>query len=130
MKHIIVSKWFHIPYDISLKERARELRKKQTPTEKKLWYEFLRLQKYQFYRQKPIDYYIADFYCPKLKLVIEIDWGSHFTEKWIDYDKERTNKLENWYWVKILRFTNHEIGKNFQWVCEIISDYIEKFSEI
>lgn len=74
---------------------------------------------FRVYKQRPIDNFIVDFYIPKLKLVIEIDWDSHFTENWIEYDKERTAILE-WLWLKIIRFTNPEIMNNFNWVCEVL----------
>lgn len=47
-------------------------------------------------------FFIADFYCSKLKLVIEIDWESHFTQQWISYDEERTQILV-WYWLKNIK---------------------------
>ncbi len=63
---------------------------------------------YDFHRQKPIDKYIVDFYCPKLKLIIEIDGISH-NEK-VEYDKKRQKKLEN-LGFKILRYTEYEVQK-------------------
>lgn len=118
-----------LDYNEKLKERTRELRKNMTGPEKKLWYWFLReLQNnlpqwweqrgsFRILRQRPIDNFIVDFYVPKLKLVIEIDWESHFDEQWIAYDVERTQVLE-WLWLKVIRFTNEEVMKNFDWVCE------------
>jgi very-short-patch-repair endonuclease len=64
---------FHLPYNPKLVERAKNLRKNMTPAEKKLWYSYLRNFKFRVLRQKPIDNFIVDFYCAKLKLVIEID---------------------------------------------------------
>ncbi len=63
-----------IYYNPELKLRARELRKRGTPAEIKLWNRLRAKQFFnlQFMRQKPIDEYIVDFYCSKLKLVIEI----------------------------------------------------------
>jgi len=54
---------------------ARELRKRETPSEKTLWSHLSRNQLLglQFRRQHPINRFIADFYCPKIKLIIEID---------------------------------------------------------
>jgi very-short-patch-repair endonuclease len=70
-------------------------------------------------RQRPIDNFIVDFYVPKYKLVIEIDWDSHY-EDWVqEYDQERTAILE-WLWLKVLRYTNYEVMNNFEWVCEDI----------
>ena len=61
-------------------ERANQLRKHQTESEKLLW-EILknkRMLGLRFKRQHPIDKYIADFYCHSLKLVIEVDGKIHF----------------------------------------------------
>lgn len=112
-----------LPYNPKLKERTRELRKNMTEPEKKLWYNFFReFQKnhdIRILRQRPIDNFIVDFYIPKLKLVIEIDWESHFDDQWKAYDVERTHILE-WLWLKVIRFTNEEVMKNFDGVCESI----------
>jgi very-short-patch-repair endonuclease len=66
-----------LPYEEWLVPRSRQLRKKLTPMEKKLWHGFLRSFRYRVLRQRPIDRYIVDFYCAKLKLVIEVDGESH-----------------------------------------------------
>ena len=95
-----------------------------TPAEIKIWYKFLRSQPIHFYRQKPIGNFIVDFYCPKLKLVIEIDGGIHFTDKQKKYDKERTKVLET-YGLNVIRFTNNEVLKNFDGVCKIILDLLD-----
>ncbi len=61
-------------YNPELKEKAKMLRSNSTLAEVLFWNQ-LRDKKlwYDFHRQKPIDYYIVDFYCPKLNLIIEID---------------------------------------------------------
>jgi very-short-patch-repair endonuclease len=60
-------------------KRALEMRKKPTEAEKILWKHIrtFRSEGYIFRRQHPIDIFIADFYCPKLKLVIEVDGEIH-----------------------------------------------------
>jgi very-short-patch-repair endonuclease len=71
-----------------LKEYARELRKNATFTEGLLW-KYLRagqLNGYRFLRQKPIDEYIVDFFCKRLKLVIEIDGETHNDKERSSYD--------------------------------------------
>lgn len=60
-------------YDKKNVPLARQLRKNMTPWENKLWYQFLRTFTPRFQRQKPIGGYIADFYCAKTRLVIELD---------------------------------------------------------
>ena len=87
---------FHLPYNPNLIDRAKELRKNLTPAEKKLWYDYLRNFKYRVLRQRPIDHFIVDFYCPSLKLVIEVDGDSHFTEEAEAADRERTQQLERY----------------------------------
>jgi very-short-patch-repair endonuclease len=58
---------------------AKELRKAETEAEKILWSKLNRNQilNLQFRRQHPINIFIADFYCPKIKLVIELDGSIH-----------------------------------------------------
>ena len=111
-----------INYNPKLKERARELRKNITEPEKKIRFWFLRNisnTKFRVYKQRPINNFIVDFYIPKLKLIIEIDWESHFDKQWKAYDIERSQILE-WLWLKVIRFTNVEVMKNFDWVCEVL----------
>ena len=66
-----------------------------------------------------IDNFIADFYCQKAKLIIEIDGKQHQTEEGIKKDEFRTEILEG-YDLKIIRFTNRQINRNFQRVCDYI----------
>ena len=68
-------------YNKNLLENALILRKKQTPAEKFLWKNLLKNFEYHTYRQRPIGNYIADFFIPKLNLVIEIDGGYHLTKE-------------------------------------------------
>jgi len=83
--------------------------------------------KIRVYKQRMINNFIVDFYIPAYKLVIEIDWESHFTESAIEYDKERTSILE-WMWLEIIRFTNKQIIKEFDWVCEEIIKKIKNIN--
>jgi very-short-patch-repair endonuclease len=108
---------FHLPYNPVLVSRAKELRKNMTFAEQKLWYGYLRTLKFRVLRQRPIDLFIVDFYCPSLKLVIEIDGESHFTDEAQEYDRERTQRLEG-YGLKVIRFTNQQVVNNFHEVCE------------
>ncbi len=88
-----------------------------TLAEIKLWYSYLKNFKFKVLRQRPIDHFIVDFYCPSLKLVIEIDGDTHFTDEGKAYDKERTARLES-YGLKVIRFTNSQVLRNFEAVCE------------
>ncbi len=110
---------YNIPY-------AKELRKNMTKHEKHLWYDFLSGFEPRFQRQKAIDNFIADFYCHKAKLVIEIDGSQHYTEDGLEKDIFRTEILEG-VGLKIIRFTNYQIDTNFDGVCEYI-DMVVKSS--
>jgi len=105
---------------------AKSLRKNATKQENHLWYDFLSKYKIRFQRQKAIDNFIADFYCHKAKLIIEIDGSQHFTDEGMKKDDFRTEILEG-YDLKVIRFSNRQINENFRGVCEYI-DYIVKNS--
>ena len=105
---------------------AKNLRKNATLQENKLWYVFLSKYKVRFQRQKAIDNFIADFYCHKAKLVIEIDGLQHLEEDAQRKDKFRTEILEG-YDLKVIRFTNWDIDTKFRAVCDYI-DYIVQTS--
>ena len=105
---------------------AKNLRKSATTQEKKLWYDFLSKYEPRFQRQKAIDHFIADFYCHKAKLVIEIDGSQHNTEKGMQTDAFRTEILEG-YDLKVIRFTNQQIDKCFRDVCEYIDTVVKAF---
>ena len=114
-----------LPFNKNSKEKARKLRRNMTLAEKKIWYELLakdKLNGLRFLRQKPIDEYIADFYCHKLKLVIEIDGESHLAEGAREYDEHRT-KVLNAYGIEVIRYTNEEILNH---IGEVESDLKDK----
>ena len=80
----------------------------------------------RFNRQKPIGKYIADFYCNKLKLIIEIDGDRHYKNKEPQKDKLRDQYFKE-QGIKVLRFTNYEIYKNIESVLDKIWIEIEEF---
>jgi very-short-patch-repair endonuclease len=104
-------------YNPTLILRAREMRREMTPAEKYLWYNCLRLLPVRFRRQRPVGAFIADFYCPTLKLVLEVDGDSHFSEEGARYDTVRSSFL-NGLGLTVLRFTNHEVLHNLPGVDE------------
>lgn len=110
----------YIKYNKEYKERARNLRKNMTQEERKLWYLFLKNHKERFLRQKIIDNYIVDFYNPNNRLIIELDGSQHYTIDGQEYDKIRTDVL-NEYNLKVLRFSNYEVNNQFKNVCEYIN---------
>jgi very-short-patch-repair endonuclease len=103
---------------------AKNLRKNATPQENHLWYDFLSKYKVRFQRQKAIDNFIADFYCDKAKLIIEIDGSQHYTADGKQKDEFRTEILEG-YNLKVIRFTNRQIDNNFRGVCEYIDKIVK-----
>jgi len=105
---------------------AKQLRKQATPQENHLWYDFLSTYDVRFQRQKAIGNFIADFYCHKAKLIIEIDGTQHFTDDGKKADEFRTEQLEQ-YGLKVIRFTNRQINRKFKEVCDYI-DLIVKHS--
>ena len=106
---------------------AKTLRKNMTPWERKLWYEYLRSYPVRFQRQKAIGDYIADFYCAKARLIIELDGGGHFTPEQRDADAVRTNALEAMD-LTVLRISNLDIDHNFRGVCEAIDLAVQNLS--
>ena len=104
---------------------AKNLRKNATPEEKHLWYDFLSKYEIRFQRQKAIDNYIADFYCHKAKLIIELDGSQHYTENGRQDDVLRTNVLEG-YGLTVIRITNKQIKTNFQGVCKYIDRVVQE----
>lgn len=120
-KRGLVRDGYTLPYNPLGTHKAKILRKNMTQAEKKLWYCFLKNHRYKFYRQKPIDHFIVDFYCANKKLVIEVDWAIHNTKQSQEYDTMRTEILAL-YNVQVIRFRNKDILYNFDRVCR----YIEK----
>ena len=98
---------------------AKALRKNMTPWECKLWYEFLRNYPIRFQRQKAIGNYIADFYCAKAELVVELDGGGHYSAEQTEKDELRTKALESMN-LTVVRICNLDIDRNFAGVCGYI----------
>lgn len=105
----------------ALKQRAQSLRKAKnaTPQEKQLWYHFLKDHPLQFHRQVTFGSYIVDFYCPALKLVIEIDGSQHYEPDAMKYDAIRTDYL-NACGCTVVRYSNYDVDHHFSSVCEDI----------
>ena len=104
---------------------AKKLRQNMTPQEKKLWYDFLSKYPIKVYRQRIIDNYIADFYCAKAKLVIELDGSQHYTADGKEYDIARTDVLQK-YGLTVLRFKNNDVDNKFNGVCSVIDRTIKE----
>ncbi len=108
-------------YEPKLKQSSRQLRNNSTDAESLLWAKIRmrQLNGFLFYRQKPLGGYIADFYCPKAKLVIEVDGGQHLTPDAIENDRVRDEYMKN-IGLKTLRFTNIDVIENINGVLETI----------
>jgi len=89
------------------------MRKEPTEEENKLWHILLKHITPRFVRQKIIGFYIVDFYCPKLKLIVEIDGEQHFLEENAEYEKRR-EKFLNESGYKMLHFYNSDINKHIR----------------
>lgn len=103
-----------------IEEAARRLRQELTPAESILW-QALRgrqIEGLKFRCQHPVGRFIVDFYCPSVKLVIEVDGGIHDQQQ--VYDQARTEKLEA-FGYRVLRFTNEQVMKDLSAVLEQIS---------
>ena len=106
---------------------AKALRKNMTPWERKLWYDFLREYPIRFQRQKALGNYIADFYCAKARLVVELDGGGHYAAEQIEKDELRTKELEAMN-LTVLRICNLDVDLNFDGVCEQIDFTVKNLS--
>lgn len=102
----------HYPYNKDHKVRARELRSEMTPEEQIIWRLVRRKQIHgvTFHRQKPIDQYVVDFYCPKAKLVVEIDGGQHFEPDHAESDRLRDEALQA-LGLQTIRFSNSDVRR-------------------
>jgi len=109
------------PYDKKLKQFSRTLRANMTDAEQHLWQRLCNKQlcAVQFYRQKPLLSFIVDFYCPKAKLVIELDGGQHFEPEHLARDKERDTQLAA-IGLKVLRFDDRQVLMETDAVLEMI----------
>lgn len=106
-------------YDHKNVSLAKSMRKDMTPWERKLWYHFLRYYDVRFLRQKTLGPFIVDFYCSSAKLIVELDGGGHFEPTQMQKDEKRTEYLES-LGLKLIRFSNLDVDKNFYGVCTVI----------
>jgi very-short-patch-repair endonuclease len=122
-KRGLITNGYSLPYNPELTERAKKLRNHMTLAEEKLWNGFLKKNQYGFRPQKQIDNFIVDFYCTKLKLVIEIDGDIHDETDREAYDQKRTEIIES-FGLKVIRFKNEEVLYDFDRVCKRINEFI------
>lgn len=113
----------------SMTIRRRQLRNSMPRAEIFLWARLKNKQimGYKFRRQHSLGYYVLDFYCPKLKLAIEVDGDSHFTEEAKKYDLRRENYIKS-FGIRFLRVTNLDVYNNMDGIIEEIMETIKKLS--
>lgn len=113
------------PYNQKLIINSRKLRSGMTDAEQLLWQRVRRKQVrgLQFYRQKPLLVFIVDFYCPKAKLVIELDGSQHFEEAHRAADVERDAALEG-LGLRVLRFDNRQVFTETEVVMAVIDSEV------
>lgn len=107
------------------KEKRKKLRHNMTKAEKILWINLRKRQlaKYKFRRQFSVLGYIIDFYCPALKLAIEVDGDYHLWEEVEAYDEKRQKNIE-YFGIKFLRFSNDQVFSNIDKVVDNILSHL------
>lgn len=105
---------------------AELLRSAMTPAELVLWEKLKsnQLFGFRFKSQHPINHFIADFYCHKAKLIVELDGGVHDIEEQAEYDKNRTYILEE-FGLRVIRFRNEEVFNQPDKVLDQISKLLK-----
>ncbi len=113
----------------SEQEKRRRLRKEMTKAEVLLWLE-LKNKKLgvRILRQFSVGPFVIDFYCPELKLAIEVDGVTHSTDEEIEYDKYREEAIAQ-LGIQFIRYTNPEIYDNRGNVIEKIKKKIEELKK-
>jgi very-short-patch-repair endonuclease len=108
---------------------ARHMRNNPTESEQILWNNLrkFRSKGFVFRRQHPIGLFIADFYCHKIKLVIEADGEFHSNGQNLEYDDNRSGELER-FGIKVIRFKNGEIIDNLEHVLSTIQLKIDELA--
>jgi very-short-patch-repair endonuclease len=110
---------------------ALQMRKNPTEAERVMWKLLRKFRQsgFPFRRQHPIEFYIADFYCHNLRLVIEVDGEIHTEKEIQSHDEGRVGELER-FGIKVLRFTNNQILHDSDLVVEKINANIKELTTI
>ncbi len=119
-----------IHYNPKLKELARELRNNATSAEKRLW-KYLRgkqMRGYDFHRQKPIGEYIVDFFCHRLRLVIELDGRTHGFSEVYERDVKKESDLIK-LGLHVMRFSDEAVLTDIGAVIKNVELYIDEFEK-
>ncbi len=119
-----------VPYNPKLKILARNLRNNSTKAEILLWH-YLKgkqIKGYDFHRQKPVDNYILDFFCPNLMLGIELDGYSHNFDEIVEKDIKKELKMKE-LGIAILRFDDSEVMDDMDNVLKVIEGFIDEYEK-
>ena len=102
-------------------ERARQLRRDRTEAERRLWKRLRELKQvgFKFRQQVPIDHFIVDFACLSERLIIEVDGGTHSTDREVARDVRRERYLKD-QGFRIVRVWNSNVGQNLEGVMDTI----------
>jgi very-short-patch-repair endonuclease len=105
-----------------LKKRRRYLRSHLPKAEVLLWMHLSNRQMlgYKFRRQYSVDKFVIDFYCPELRLAIEVDGDSHVTPRARVYDRGRQHHIES-FGIRFLRVMNEDVYHNLDAVLDEIA---------
>jgi cyclase len=105
-------------------EMAKGLRKNMTESEKILWFHLKQSPEgFKFRRQHPLGIYIADFYCHKAKLVIELDGNVHDDADVKNNDEIRQRSIEEG-GIRVVRFNNERVYKELETVLQEIKSHL------
>lgn len=112
------------------KEKRRALRKRSTRAERLLWQNLRNrtFEGFKFRRQFSVGFFVLDFYCPELKLAIEVDGYSHNSDGAQKYDAERQKIIEH-YDVRFLRISDEEVHEDIEKALKKIKAEISKITE-
>ena len=108
---------------------AKEMLKNPTQSERVLWniLRKYRIKGFLFRQQHPIYIFIADFYCHKIKLVVEVDGDVHFNDESQEHDDGCTGEMEK-FGIKVIRFTNEQVLYNQDIILKQINEFITEIA--
>ncbi|MBT4120959.1 MAG: endonuclease domain-containing protein [Candidatus Magasanikbacteria bacterium] len=118
-------------YNIKERKNIRRILRKTMPEGEKILWKALKSRRiqYKFRRQYSIGPFIVDFYCPEVKLVVEVDGETHLDEEVIKYDKQRQKYLEN-KGLKVIRFESGEVFGDPNIVADDVFKKCEELNKI
>ena len=123
--HLHMQKGLFMAQSEKIRRYSQELRRNMTREERHLWYDFLKSNPLPIHRQYSFGEYIADFYCHRAKLIIELDGSRHCEPDQAQYGRVRTAYLEK-EGLRVMRISNRDVNEQFRAVCEAIDNVIRR----